>query len=157
MPHSGLASLHGQLCLILFQPLEDRFPSFDGQPAVFPFPSGTSFLNDQFRRMKSAVKLSWCISACLPEPVPVPFLPQRFLGGGKQECILTAGIIPGGRVFSCQGSAEEKCLFLPLTSNKRHPRKAPRRNFLIFSTKRRKPNKKSPVCMNAFLHHTQRA
>jgi hypothetical protein len=80
--------------------------------------------------MKSAVTF-WSISACLPEPVPVPFLPQRFLGGGTQECILTDGIIPGGRVFYCQGSAEEICLFLPLTPNNRHPRKAPGRNFLI--------------------------
>ena len=94
--------------------------------------------------MKSAVKLSWFIPACLPEPVPVPFLPQRFLGGGTQECILTDGIIPGGRVFYCQGSAEEICLFLPLTPNNRHPRKAPGRNFLIFFDERTETKQKKP-------------
>ena len=107
--------------------------------------------------MKSAVKLLFCISACLPEPVPVPFLPQRFLDGGTQECILTAGIIPGGRVFCCQGSAEEICLFLPLTPNNRHSRKAPERNFLIFFDEKTKQNKISPACTNTFLHHTHRA
>ena len=111
----------------------------------------------QLRRMKSAVKLFLCISTCLPEPVPVPFLPQRFLGGGTQECILTAGIIPGGRVFYCQGSAEEICLFLPLTPNNRHPRKAPERNFLIFLDEKTETKQKSPVCMKAFLLHTHRA
>ena len=49
MLYGRLPAMHSQLCLILFQPLEDRFPSFDGQPAVFPFPSGTSFLNDRFQ------------------------------------------------------------------------------------------------------------
>ena len=101
-------------------------------------------LRIQLRRMKSAVKLFLCISACLPEPVPVPFLPQRFLGGSTQECILTAGIIPGGRVFSCQGSAEEICLFLPLTPNNRHPRKAPGRNFLIFFDEKAETQAKKP-------------
>ena len=114
-------------------------------------------LRIQLRRMKSAVKLFLCISTCLPEPVPVPFLPQRFLGGGTQECILTAGIIPGGRVFYCQGSAEEICLFLPLTPNNRHPRKAPERNFLIFLDEKTETKQKSPVCMKAFLLHTHRA
>jgi hypothetical protein len=54
----------------------------------------------------------------------MPTLLQHSLGGGTQECILTDGIIPGGRVFYCQGSAEEIHL-LPLTPEKtvgREPR-----------------------------------
>ena len=35
MPHNRLASLHGQLSLILFQPLKDRFPAFDREPPFY--------------------------------------------------------------------------------------------------------------------------
>ena len=87
----------------------------------------------QLRRMVSAIKLFRMVFCLSSRPVPVPFLPQRFLGGDTRIqraypayipciCILIAGIFPGGRVFTCQGSAEETHL-LPLTPEKTAGRK----------------------------------